>query len=436
MVPQALMLPEGEKLRWYGHVVCTAPREDQFIPFEFPVDGAPMIHMIWSDSPSWTTCWNGGFAMQEALRSKRVETVVMQHPWFENDTLFADVVLPVSTMFEEKDIAVDNWTGQFNLMYVQDDCVDPLGESKSDWECVIEVARKLERFGGAYENLVERYTRGMDVDEWIKAGFDSAQADALMSYEEFAERKICVAPTAEGWEDDPVALAAWYDDPASQPLQTPTRKIEIYATGLAEHFPDDETRPVVPHWIEESEELKERLSCDRAVRYPFLMVTNHPRWRVHSEHDDVTWLREIRTCKVEGPDGYLYEPVWLNPVDAGRLGLVDGDVVRVYNERGSVLGGVYVNERIMPGAVYQDHGARVDPIVGGRGGLDRGGANNLICPEACGSRNTASEATNGFLVNVEKVDVAALAALHPDEFGRAYDPADGLRVSAWMVEDE
>ena len=51
MVPQALMLPEGEKLRWYGHVVCTAPREDQFIPFEFPVDGAPMIHMIWSDSP-------------------------------------------------------------------------------------------------------------------------------------------------------------------------------------------------------------------------------------------------------------------------------------------------------------------------------------------------------------------------------------------------
>ena len=99
MVPQALMLPEGEKLRWYGHVVCTAPREDQFIPFEFPVDGAPMIHMIWSDSPSWTTCWNGGFAMQEALRSKRVETVVMQHPWFENDTLFADVVLPVSTMF-------------------------------------------------------------------------------------------------------------------------------------------------------------------------------------------------------------------------------------------------------------------------------------------------------------------------------------------------
>ncbi len=132
---------------------------------------------------------------------------------------------------------------------------------------------------------------------------------------------MCLAPTAEGWEDHPVALSLWYEDWAMQPMQTPTGKIEIYSTGLAENFPEDKTRPVVPHWIEESEDLKERLSCDRAEQYPFLMITNDPRWRVHSEHDDVTWLREIKTCKVKGPDGYMYEPVWLNPIDAGKLGI-------------------------------------------------------------------------------------------------------------------
>ena len=436
LTPQALTLPEGEKLTWHGHVVCTAPRDDQFLPFEFPVDGAPMIHMVMSDSPSWTTCWNGGYAMQEALRCERVETIVMQHPWLENDALFADIILPVNTMFEEKDVAVDNWSGQFNMMYVQDDCIEPLGESKSDWECAIEVARKLERYGGVYEDLVERYTQGKSVDEWIRAGFESAQAEDLMTYEEFAEKKMCLAPTAEGWEDDPVALARWYEDPASQPLSTPTHKIEIYSTGLAEHFPDDQERPVVPHWIEETAEHQERRSCERALRYPFLLVSNHPRWRVHSEHDDVTWMREIRTCKVEGPDGYRYEPVWLNPVDAGKLGLQDGDVVRVYNERGAVLGGVIVSERIMPGAVYQDHGARVDPVVVGERGLDRGGANNLICPTATTSKNAVGEATNGYLVNVEKVDVFELARRYPEAFGRDYDPADGLRVSAWMAEGE
>ena len=166
------------------------------------------------------------------------------------------------------------------------------------------------------------------------------------------------------------------------------------------------------------------------------MVTNHPRWRVHSEHDDVTWLREIETCKVKGPDGYMYEPVWLNPIDAGKLGIANGDVVAVYNERGAVLGGCIVTERIMPGSVYQDHGARVDSIVRGTGGLDRGGANNLICPLATASKNTLSEATNGFLVNVKKVDVLALAEQYPEEFEREYKPEAGLQVSAWIVDGE
>ena len=111
-------------------------------------------------------------------------------------------------------------------------------------------------------------------------------------------------------------------------------------------------------------------------------------------------------------------------------------MVAVYNERGTVLGGCIVTERIMPGSVYQDHGARVDSIVRGKGGLDRGGANNLLCPLAAASKNTLSEATNGFLVNAKKVDVLALAEQYPEEFEREYKPEAGLRVSAWIVDGE
>ena len=107
---------------------------------------------------------------------------------------------------------------------------------------------------------------------------------------------------------------------------------------------------------------------------------------------------------MKGPDGYAYEPVWINPVDAMKQDIVDGDIVKLFNERGAVLGGAVVSERIMPGALYQDHGARVDMIVPGVGGLDRGGANNLICPNATTSKNTVGEVTNGFLVGIEKVD--------------------------------
>ncbi len=93
----------------------------------------------------------------------------------------------------------------------------------------------------------------------------------------------------------------------------------------------------------------------------------------------------------------------------------------------------------MPGTVYQDHGARIDAIVRGKGGLDRGGANNLICPLATASENTLSEATNGFLVNVKKVDVVALAEEYPEEFKREYDPADGpqnLELAGWLIQEQ
>ncbi len=224
-----------------------------------------------------------------------------------------------------------------------------------------------------------------------------------------------------------------YDNYDGTTFNTKSGKIEFYATGIADCWGDDGERPPVPKWIEESEAHHERLTNDRGKDYPFLMMSNHPRWRVHAEHDDITWLREIETCKVTGSDGYKYEPVWINPADARRLGIKDGDIVRIFNERGSVLGGAYVTERIRPSVISQDHGARVDSIVTGLGGLDRGGANNLICPNATTSKNAPGEVTNGFLVNIEKVDVLALAEQYPAEFNRDYDAASGMVASARIV---
>jgi trimethylamine-N-oxide reductase (cytochrome c) len=122
---------------------------------------------------------------------------------------------------------------------------------------------------------------------------------------------------------------------------------------------------------------------------------------------------------VAGPDGYKYEPVWINPKDAKEFGIKSGDVVKVYNERGWVLGGAYVTERIMAGVVLQDHGARLDPIEPGVS--DRGGANNLIAPTTTTSKNCVGEVTSGYLVGVEKVDVAVLSKQYPDAFGRKFE---------------
>ena len=59
--------------------------------------------------------------------------------------------------------------------------------------------------------------------------------------------------------------------------------------------------------------------------------------------------------KVKGPDGYLYEPVWLNPKEAASRGIAHGDIVKIFNERGTVLGGAYVTQRLRSGVAYMDH---------------------------------------------------------------------------------
>ena len=360
-----------------------------------------------------------------------VRYAVLVDPWFENDTLFADIVLPVSTKLELSDFGVDTYSGQFNQVIWEENAIDHVGESLSDYEAVFEVAKKLETYGGIYEDCALHYSGGKTEEEWIEIGYRGCGLpEDQQDLELIKKQGYQTLPTRDGWADEPAGMIEFYEDPENNPLETPTGKIEYYSTGLAQFFPDDEERPPVAHWIEESDEHKERISSDRAEEYPFLLVSNHPRWRIHANFDDCPWTREIETCKVVGKDGYAYEPVWINPIDAQRMNLENGDIISVFNERGRVLGGVYITERIMPGVVYQDHGAETDPIIVGRGGLDRGGANNLIAPSATTSKNAAGEVTGGYLVGIEKCDIDEIKAQHPGKFMTEHYTAE-TGTSVW-----
>lgn len=433
VLPQAILNPP---VKWYGHTAAGYPKEDQLQEFQFPAPGEAGIKMIWSDAPCWSTCWNGGFEFEEALRSESVEFIMVQHPWMENDTLWADIILPTTTTMECPDLSGDNYNGQTGMIFVEEQAVSPVGEAKSEYDVVCEIARRLEQFGGIYANLHEKYTKGLDCEGWLRKGFNESGVADRISFEELREQRFWCSPVCEGWEDEPAGMIAFHDDPENNPLDTPTGKLEYYSTVLAEHFPDDDVRGPYPKWIEETDEHHERITSDRARDYPFPLMSNHPRWRVHANLDDVPWLREIDTCKIVGPDGYKYEPVWINPQDAARLRIEHHDIVKLFNERGGVLGAAHVTERIRPGVLYQDHGSRIDAIIGGRKGLDRGGANNLICTSATTSKNCAGEVTNSFLVGIEKVDVLELARCYPDQFERTYDAATGVVPAAHIVKGE
>jgi len=428
LIQEAILNPP---ISYWGTGALGDKTEGQFIKYTYPLpkeEGGTEIHMIWCDNPCRTTCWNNGNRTIEALQSPKIECVVAQHQWLENDCLIADIVLPVNTTLEEKDLLpnIREGGGHYLCIGLQQQAMEPIGESKSDYEAVLEVAKKL----GVYDEVTE----GRDIDEWIKYFYEEFyEMSPFLSWEEFKEKEYYVFPIAEDWEKDPAGLAKFYEDPEANPLATPSGKLEFYSERLAKHFPDDEERPPIPKWIERGETHDERLSSERAKKYSMLICSNHGRWRVHAQCDDISWTREAPTCKVKGTDGYMYEPVWLHPTDAAKRGIKSGEIVKLYNERGATLGGAYVTERIMPGVAYIDHGARCDPIIPGE--LDRGGAINLIAPNGIISKHCGGQATSGYLVEVERVSMAKMEEWrqqYPEAFEREYDPASGLRFNAWI----
>jgi len=412
MVHDAILNPP---ISWYCPGLFFSPKEAQFEKMEYPVKGCSEIHMIWTDSPSWVTCWNDGNSFAKALRSPKIEFILAQHPWMENDCLLADIVLPVNTKFEEEDIALDAPSGQFHILIDEEKCIESLGESMSDYEMTCVIADKL--------GLLDEYTGGVSIEEWKRRAFDTSGCADYVKWSDFKEKGYYVVPTDPDWKKSPPGMREFYEDPENNPLTTPSGKMELYSQALADHFPDDKERPPYPKWIPYGETHQESLLCERAKQYPILMVANHPRWGVHSQHDDVTWFREIKTCKIKGPVGYLYHTVWIHPTDAEARGIEDGDVVKIYNDRGGILAGAYVTERIMPGVINSDHGASYDPIVPGE--LDRGGANNTIAPHGTTSKNATGMATSGFLVEFERVNLDELARKYSEPFSRPFHPTAG-----------
>jgi anaerobic selenocysteine-containing dehydrogenase len=422
LIHDALLNPP---ISWYGNYTFPGRLEEQFVKYTYPAEGCSEVHMIWTDTPCWITCWNDSNSYIKALRSPKIEFILAQHPWLENDCLFADIILPVNTKIEEFDLTSDIEGGQFYTLMHGEKCIDPVGESKSDYEIVCMIAEKL--------GLLKEYTGDKTVEELVKISFENSGVQDLITYEELQKKGYFVIPTDPNWKKYPVGLREFYEDPGRHPLKTPSGKIEFYAQNLAKYFPDDSERPPVPHWIEKGESHDERLSSKRANKYPLLIMSNHGRWRVHAPSDDISWTREAPTCKVKGPDGYKYEPLWMNPADAAARGIENGDVVKVYNERGVVLGGAYVTQRLMPGVVYMDHGARYDPIVPGE--VDRGGAINTITPHNLTSKNATGMVSSSFLVEVEKANLEELRKKYPVVFRRAYHPDAGLRMERALAKN-
>lgn len=259
----------------------------------------------------------------DALRSIPFRVVVDQ---FITDTArLADIILPAKGIFEQADVVSSYWNP-----YVQykPAIISPPGEVKPESEIywLLAEAMNLERdentipSPGGYESwLHEQVSRNKNIDH----------------------TQLMKAPVIPVQNDEPA-----YSD---MKFNTPSGKIELWSEDAGKLW---NVTPL-PSYSPPSDLGETHL--------PFRLMTPNTGSRIHSQFGNLDIVK-----KVTG------EPAWeISLSDARRLGIKNGDRIRVYNSLGEVFGNVRATARVRNGSVVFPNGIWID---------EGGGVNILIAP--------------------------------------------------------
>lgn len=307
---------------------------------------------------------------------EKVETIVSVDVWWTAATRWADIVMPASSTLERDDISVGG-TYSNDRVYAMKKVIEPLGDSLSDFEIFEGLADKL--------GLWAQFTDSEDLMFHIKAAYARCAAAEHTPFEEFWEKGYArqEAPQeARQW----TRHGDFYVDPATSPLHTASGKIEMFCDDIAKMNLED--CPGLPVWMEKHEWL------GNARPGQLHVVSPHPWFRLHSQMDQSETLRGL--YKVQGR-----EPVRINAQDAADRGIEDGDLVELYNARGTVIAGAVVSDDIMPGVVSIYEGCW--PSLDSKGRCNSGLVNFLTSTQASSGLSQATTA-NTTLIEMRKCE--------------------------------
>ncbi len=273
------------------------------------------------------------------LAWQKPETIISNEWCWNSLAKYSDIILPCTTPLERQDIML---TPRDPYVISMSKLVEPFKEAKSDFDIFKGIAKKLD-----VENL---FTEGRDEEDWQKWIYQetSVKSKSLKnidfpSYQEF--RKI-------GWfkvpppKENTIMLKDFREDPTKFPLSTPSGKIEIYSKTVDSFNYDD--CPGHPTWLEPCEWLG-----SKNKKYPLHLISNQPKNKLHSQMDHGGYSKSFKIKD--------REPIEMNSVDASIRGINQGDIVKLFNDRGACLAGVNINDNIRPGVVQISTGAWYDP---------------------------------------------------------------------------
>ncbi|MCW3783300.1 molybdopterin-dependent oxidoreductase [Defluviimonas salinarum] len=318
---------------------------------------------------------------------EKVETIVSVDVWWTAATRWADIVLAASSTLERDDISVGG-TYSNDKVFAMKKVIEPLGESLSDYEIFEALSDKL--------GLWAQFTDGEDLMTHIQRAYERSAAAEHTPFEAFWEKgyaRMEVPAEARKW----TRHGSFYEDPEANPLHTASGRIEMFCEEIANMQLED--CPGMPVWMEKHEYL------GNAQEGQLHVVSPHPWFRLHSQMANSETLRNL--YMVQGR-----EPVRINTEDAAARGIADGDLVELYNDRGTVIAGAVVSDDIMPGVVSIYEGGW--PQLDSKGRCNSGLVNFITSTQRASGLSQATSA-NTVLVSMRKCE-------DPEGPNLAYDP--------------
>lgn len=240
----------------------------------------------------------------------KLDFIVATELFMNSTARYADIVLPVCTFLEFSDLVV----GPTPYLQLQQKVIDPLYESRSDISIITELANRM-GFGNYFDKTEEEFI------------------DLLLASGDSSVKGITVDTLKQGPAKTNIPTAM----PSTEAkFATPSGKIEFYVEKLT---PFGEELPVYKEPLESGRTLL-------AKKYPLVFVQVHSKFRHHSSYANIPWLLELNS-----------EPVVdINPADAEKRGIKDGDSVVVFNDRGKVGLKAKLNDGIKPGVINISQG--------------------------------------------------------------------------------
>ncbi len=367
-----LLTRPGQKFNFNG-VEATYPE----IRLVYWVGGNPFHHH--QDLNRFVEAW------------KRPETIVVHEPFWNPMSKRADIVLPATTPLERNDLG-----GAETALVAMQAAIEPQGQARDDHRIFADLADRL--------GYGQKFTEGRTADEWVRH-----------LYDRFEEANDYAPPFDQFWKDgyiehadmepmggsSQVFLGDFRQDPEANPLRTPSGRIELYSEVIAAFDYDD----CLPHpaW----HEPYERLGSAAAERFPLHLVSNQPTARLHSQYDHAEVSRATKVAD--------REPVRLHPDEAAARSISDGDVVRIYNDRGACLAGAVISDRVMPGTIQLSTGAWYDPDPDG---MCKHGNPNVLTRDKGTSQLAQGPSAHTCLVEIERFEGTPppVTAFDPPEF--------------------